>query len=395
MSGSAAEEGNRTAGPLRLDLSDTANAMRLVKNAYVIPPAASGKVSRFATSGVLDSDGNLVDQSISWWTSTSRVNHAPEMPKEAKRMPGRYIFGGILYGHFGHFIVESLSRIWALDAEGVEADGFLFTPKNLSFAEQSVLKQQNLGALLGARLPFFVAREPVQVDEIYVPAQGFGMGDLLEGTAAFRTFIEKHAGTSIEPMGEEKLYISRSALPRDRGSVLGEYKLEQYLQEEGYHIFHPQRARAEEQIARYKAARQIVAVDCSPVHMLAYVGNANQSAAIILRRSMEIGAYLARQLQIFKGMKAEEIRCLVDDWFPLPGNRPSRSSWGELDFGALHAKLLASGHIKGTTPWPSLTEDERAAELARLELMHGTTFQSYKQYLATKKRPPNAKPETA
>lgn len=383
MSVIAPEIEKRSPDELRLDLTRTKDAIRFLKDAYVIPTMPSETPSRFSLSGVLDSDGNLVEQSISWTTSTARVNQTPVKPAEAKRLHGRYIFGGVLYGHFGHFIIESLARIWALDAEGVEADGILFTPKMVTFPESAIQKLQHLGSFLGMRLPILVAREPLQVDELYVPAQGIGMNDLIEGSDAFRSFINTHAGASIEPMGEEKLYISRSLLPRDRGSVLGEYKLEEYLREEGYDIFHPQRAKAEEQIARYKAARDIISVDCSPVHMLAYVGNANQNAAVILRRSMTIGFFLSRQLQIFKGMKAIEIDCLLDDWFPTPGHRPSRSSFGELDFGALHARLLASGHIKGRAPWPSLTEDERAAELARVEQVHGTTFRSYKDYLAS------------
>ena len=204
----------------------------------------------------------------------------------------------------------------------------------------------------------------------------------IHGSEAFRGFINKHAGASIAPEGAEKLYISRSTLPRDRGSILGEYKLEEYLRAEGYDIFHPQRATPEEQIARYKAARLIIAEDCSPVHLLGYVGNSSQNVAVVLRRSMAIGAYLSRQLQVFKGMQATEIECLLDDWIPMPGKRPSRSSWGEIDFGRLQAALLASGHITGTTPWPSLTEDERAAELERVGKMHETTMESFKEIQA-------------
>ncbi len=370
--------------PLTLDLTTANGAIRLVKDAFVVPVAATASPSRFSASGVLDADGNMVEQSISWSSSTERVNQDPQKPAEVKRLAGRYIFGGVLYGHFGHFIVESLARMWALDAEGVEADGILFTPKAVGFPEKSVQKLHGLASLLGARLPFVVANEPLQVDELYVPVQGFGMKDLIVGSEAFRGFINKHAGASIAPEGAEKLYISRSALPRDRGSILGEYKLEEYLRAEGYDIFHPQRATPEEQIARYKAARLIIAEDCSPVHLLGYVGNSNQNVAVVLRRSMTIGAYLARQLQVFKGMQATEIECLLDDWIPMPGKRPSRSSWGEIDFGRLQAALLASGHITGTTPWPSLTEEERAAELERVGKMHETTMESFKEIQATR-----------
>lgn len=386
MNGSTTAQGETSLPSMRLDLE--AGSVVFLRDAYVVPAMPSATPSRFSLSGVLDVDGNMVEQSISWTSSTQRVNQSPAKPESAKRLEGRYVFGGILYGHFGHFIVESLARIWALDAEGVQADGLLFTPKAIGFPEKAVKKLQALADHLGIRLPIVVAEEPLQVDELYVPAQGVGMNDLIEGSAAFRAYMNAHAGVLIEPKGGEKLYISRSELPRDRGSVLGEYRIEEYLRAEGYEIFHPQKATPAEQIARYKAARLIVAEDCSPVHLLGYVGNANQNVAVILRRSMAVGAYLSRQLRAFKGMQATEIQCLLDDWMPMPGSRPSRSSWGEVDFGKLHAALLASGHISGTTPWPSLSEEERAAELERVEKMHGTTFASFKDLTARRAAKP-------
>lgn len=377
------EENGGLAAELRLDLNDTANALRVVRNAYVIPPAPTERPSRWASCGVLDADGVMVEQSISWSSTTERVNQAPEKPETARHLPGRYVFGGVLYGHFGHFILESLGRIWALDAVGDDVEGIIFTPKAITFPDKAVQQQQHLAELLGMRVPIIVAREPLVVDELVVPAQGVGLNDLIEGSEAFRRFMNTHAGAAIAPDGPEKLYISRSMLPRDRGSILGEYKFEEYLKAEGYEIFHPQRHKPEVQIARYKAARLIVGVDCSPMHMVAYVGNSGQNTAVIMRRSQHGGVVLPQQLRVFTGMKATGIDVLVDDWFPTPGHRPSRSSWGEVDYPALHAQLLASGHISDPTPWPALTEEERAAELARLETVHGTTFRSFNEYRAT------------
>jgi hypothetical protein len=368
--------------PLRLDLAETGDTIRVVRAGFVVPPEGGATPGRASLSGVLDPDGAMVAQSISWTTSTSRVNQAPQRPASATHLPGRYIFGGILYGHFGHFIVESLARLWAQDAVKGTVDGMIFTPKLLPFHEKAVQQQQHLAELLGLRMPLILAREPLQVDELHVPAQGFGMNDLIEGSAAFRAFINTHAGAAIAPDGPEKLYISRSALPRDRGSILGEYKLEAYLRDEGYDIFHPQRFRAAEQIARYKAARLVVGVDCSPFHLLGYVGDAGQNVAVILRRSMEVARTLRRQLSAFKGMTVCDIDCLLDDWMPLPGSRPSRTSWGEIDFPVLHARLLASGHIRNRTPWPPLTLEERTAELQRLQTLHEAEFRSYRDLVA-------------
>ena len=84
---------------------------------------------------------------------------------------------------------------------------------------------------MGGKLPQLVSDLP-NSNQTCVPVQGFGMNDLIVGSEAFRGFINKHAGASIAPEGAEKLYISRSTLPRDRGSILGEYKLEEYLRAE-------------------------------------------------------------------------------------------------------------------------------------------------------------------
>ncbi len=360
--------------PTRLDLADTGNALVEIASALVVPPPRGNRM-RGLPSGIFDAEGRFVPQSLSWTTPEQPVNSVPALPEgEIPLLAGRYLFGGILYGHFGHFIVESLARLWALDAVEGPIDGMVFTPKVPDFAEKSVQKLQRLAATLGLRVPIIVASDPLRVERLFVPQQGFGMNTLIEGSSAFRDFINRHAGAEIPAEGAERLYISRSKLPPMRGSILGEARLEQHLAAEGYDIFHPQSASPEEQIARYKAAKLIVSTDCSPLHLVGYVGSADQRVAILGRRSMEISDYLARQLRQFKGMEAEVIDCLVNDWMPQPGRRPSRTSFGEADFAALHGRLRAAGFISDSTPWVSLNDEERAAELARLQETHQTEF---------------------
>ncbi|MDP5306916.1 glycosyltransferase family 61 protein [Paracoccus spongiarum] len=335
--------------------------------------------TRMQPSGVLDAAGRFVEQSISWNNSTSPVNEPPTVPPEAEisDLDGRYLFGGIFYGHFGHFIVESLSRIWALDSLDAKADGLIFTPKTPRITEHHVGHYSALLAAFGVDLPIRIAHGPTRVSDLHVPLQGFGMYDLIDGSPAFRDFINRHAGKTIAPEGPERLYVSRSQLPPQRGSILGEHRIEEYLAAEGYEVFHPQRASHAEQIARYRAARFVIGTDCSPLHLLGYVGDSGQRVGVLTRRSMEIGSYLVRQLQVFKQMQAVEINCLVNDWMPQPGTRPSRSSWGEADFPRMHAALLEAGLISNATPWPALSRADRDAEIQRLEESHATSFKPF------------------
>ncbi|WP_299426582.1 glycosyltransferase 61 family protein [uncultured Shimia sp.] len=325
----------------------------------------------------------MVSNSISWTDSTSPVNSKPDMPSSAEELAGTWVFGGTLYGHFGHFILESLSRIWALEDLRGKIDGVIFTPKRNDPQFHQVLKQlRPLMEALGVNVEARVALAPTRVETLFVPRQGIGMHDLMEGSQKFRDFMNKHAGADIPADGATKIYISRSKLPPHRGGLICESILEDYLAAEGYEMFHPQNHSAAEQIAAYKAATHIIAVDCSPLHLLAYVGNASQKVGILTRRSMAFSADFVRQLKAFNDGVAFEVDALDRDWIPGRGLRPSRSSFGEMNFEEAWEVLNANGMVSGGTPWPALTDAQRQEDLDRIALLHNNSFHPLDENIA-------------
>lgn len=365
---------------IMLDLDDETDDLVLVENAIVVPPGPKGQ-GKWQPSGVLDSEGKFVTNSISWSATDDRINGEPEIPdaRDITDLPGTHMFAGISYGHFGHFITESMTRIWALDELRDKIDGLVFTPKNqmkdnLRPFEVYADLINNLGL---AGIPITCPTGPVRVERLYVPKQGFGLGDLTGGSRKFRNYINAHAGMNVEAAGAKKIYISRSMLPPERGGILGESKLEEYLTAEGYSIFHPQRESKLDQLAQYKAAEMIIAVDCSPLHLVGYVGNARQHVGILRRRSMAFGELFSRQLGEFKGITCHQVDALVNDWLPENTNRPSRSSFGEIKLVEMYRMLKAAGMIESDTPWEELTLEERNADLHRLEKLHKLRFKPF------------------
>ncbi len=359
-----------------LDLDNEADDLVLLENALVVPPGPKTK-SKWQPSGVLDSNGQYVENSISWSSSNDPVNSEPARPDDNSiaQVSGTYMFAGISYGHFGHFITESLSRIWALDELRDKIDGLVFTPKfQMADNMRPFDVYRELLDGLGVDLPILCPTGPIRIDRLYVPKQGFGLGDLTGGSRKFRDYINHHAGRSVTAKGGRKIYISRSELPRDRGGILGEAKLEAYLAAEGYEIFHPQKATKLDQLAQYKQAERIIAVDCSPLHLVGYVGNADQRVGIITRRSMAFGEQFVRQLTEFKGMTASVINALENDWLPANTHRPSRSSFGEVRLSRMYEQFKSAGLIDGDTPWEDLTTEERNADLHRQEQRHEIGF---------------------
>lgn len=170
--------------------------------------------------------------------------------------------------------------------------------------------------------------------------------------------------------------MSRSALPAQRGSILGETMLEELLRTEGYQPFHPQKHSHEEQIAAYRAARKVVAVDCSPLHLLALVGDAGQEVGIIARRTGDLDQIFARQIRAFTGARAHAFNHLRRNWIEENASRPSRTSWGEIDFPALGRGLRAAGLITGGD-WPDPGKDAIRTQIAMIGETLGIGFKPW------------------
>ncbi len=337
-----------------------------LKAPLVVPPTHRSHVQ---PSGVLTSGGQFVTHSATW-RNGRLLTPPPDKPTAAKRLPGRWLWGGVLWRYFPHFLTESVTRLWALehlDAAGL--DGILFTPKNPASTQPLPGFQQAFLDLMGCTLPIHEARKPCVPDELFVPGQGFGLGKITRGTDRFIEAVALRFGQGIAPDGPEQLYISRSRLGANRGALLGEERLEEYLAEQGYEIFHPQAHSLAVQVARYKAARQIVAAEGSALHLLGFVAGPEQQVAMILRRRSGATRHISAHLESFSGRAPLWVETLRRTWMPT-GQIRKRLAIGEPDFAAVQAALVAGGFVAPGPVWEQPGEAEVQAMLGpEFELM--------------------------
>lgn len=363
--------------PPPLDTSIAANIERL-EQAIAVPPPKGDANRSVQKSGVFAADGRFVENSVTW-RNRSQVNLEPEMPAEAdiQEMSGRYMFAGPLFGHFGHFLVESICRFWAVDHLKDKIDGVVFMPKFQNRPQHVINVYRPLIRMLGVDLPVYNLEDPTRIETLHVPQQGFGMFDMIEGAPEYRDYVRRLPVRDSKPEGAEKIYISRSRLPPARGSLLGETRLEALLEAEGYVTFHPERHSFEEQISAYRAARYIVSMDTSPLHLAALVGDSGQKVACIARRAGDLDQYFARQFKAFQGIEATTISAIIRNWIPETDNRPSRVSFGEVDFSVVYERLKEAGFIYGVIPWAHFDETERSALLEQLATSQKVAFKPY------------------
>ena len=332
-----------------------------LEKAIVMPPVEA-KQSFVQPAGVLYASGSHC-ASGALWRNGRALTVTPERPSgPLKKRRGTWLWGGVLWMHFGHFLVESTARLWALDNLDEAINGILYIPKRPRNGSEVLDFQRQFVSYMGRDIDVVCLDGPTEVERLIVPGQGFGLGQMIKGTDHYRKAIAFNFAKEIKPEGPDKLYISRSGLPAGRGNLIGEQELEQHLAAEGFAVYHPEQHPLAHQIATYKAARQIIAAEGSALHLLAMVARHDQQVAIIVRRPSGATRNLEEHLMSFASIRPVTLTHLKRTWKPLGAAKP-RLWMGELDMPALQGALTTAGFITGQAAWPPLDPAEVQSRL--------------------------------
>ncbi|MBJ2153794.1 glycosyltransferase 61 family protein [Paracoccus sp. IB05] len=319
--------------------------IRTLSNALILPERDHDTP---LASGVLHADGSWCELSEAW-IRARKSTPAPVLSDrdEIRDLPGTHLYGGHFRGHFGHFLVESTARLWALDHLGEQPESILYLPYrgDVAAIEKAIRGQAPFFRLLGIDLPVRTFGEVQRVERLIVPELGFGWLERYAGSPAYRDFMQSRLSAAAPAEGGEMLYVSRARLPAIKGGILGERVIEENLARAGYEIFHPERHPLEVQIARYKAAGVIVALDGSALHLAAYVMPKAGRVAMILRRSSANTADYDLQFRNFADVTPDVINVIVNDWVAGEAARADFRSVGEVDFAALFDRLKALNYL--------------------------------------------------
>lgn len=354
--------------------------IQTVPNALVVSFGA-GKVRGISRpAGVFDAEGKLIRRAICWRDGKSKVTHSPDTPEPdavTENLRGKWLFGGMLYAHFGHFLCESTARLWPLNSPDLQFDGVLFYPKKQMTRDKKFLEPiLPWLKIAGVEVPVRLAQSPLRVDQLLVPDQGFGLADMIKGETEYRAYVAAKFGAKVPAKGAARIYISRSHLFSKRGRILGELALERLLAAEGYTIYHPQEHPIEDQIAQYKAADVVISGDCSALHLAAFFAPKESRLAIIVRRpGATIDSFLD-QYRAFVGIEPLVIN-RIRQLYNFDGAKLGYLGevYSDVDFPAIQSALFEGGFIRRATGWADPTQAELAAELDDLSEKVGAPVQ--------------------
>jgi len=332
----------------------------LIENAILVPPSHQDPKRWDLIGGVFMQDGQLVDAAVCWQNSTRAATTSPDFPTDTvTKISGTHLFGGVVYAHFGHFLCESTSRLWALDHISEIMDSIIFFPKKQDIRRNTKKLAQEFLDIINCEIPPNVLDAPVCVERLYVPKQGFGTGDLLHAAPEYRTFMHEHLGKATQETGFKKLYISRRNLYKFRGCLVGEEILERRLEAEGYHIFHPQAHSIAEQVSYYKSAKYIIGLDGSSLHLVAMLAATGQKIAVLQRRPNHDAQMVVDHMNQFCPEDVLLIKGNPTCWAPAGIRRAKHSIFGMVDFSELGKTLTDAGFISPATPWEAISDAQQ------------------------------------
>ncbi len=304
-------------------------------------------------------DGDIAQAAI--WRFEGRMSlPLTEEPEATEKREGHYLFGGMFFGHFGLFITETICRLWASNDS---YDGIVFTPKHANLTHFKK-HHRELFKIFGITCPVILLPTPTRIEKLSIPGQGFGLGAIASGTEEYRNFLRNTVG-KVPPNGPEKIYISRTKYAAT-GGLLGEQVLEANLERAGYVPVYPEKMTWTDQLALYRAARKIISIDTSALHMAGMAADPDKDIAVILRRNNTEHHCMRLQLRGMIGKDILLINSLVNEYL-VPGKKPNHDSWGEADFNEIRDALVKGGFVDPDVQWDIPTDEIIQADVAVAE----------------------------
>lgn len=311
--------------------------------------------------GVYYADGAVCERSLHKKMGFVNVPQPLAQSRDLPRVCGTHLYGGMLKNeHFGHFLLESLARLWALGHSPVGFESIVFYAR--MHGQPVPSWATDLIALVAPGISIRMVSEPTTFDTLIVPDQ---VAHPSNGCVYGHPLIRQAFATlqQIKGKSHKKLYVSRSGL-LNAGSFLGERVLEQAMVSEGYSVFHPQDHSVEDQLSYYNGAERLIFAEGSAIHFFALTGRSDQRVYIVQRRKNP--SLFVWQLRTFGLSPVVGPGPPTEYFLPERSAKNTLLARSKIDFEELRRQLFAEG-FSANDAWDLPSEALIRRELNEIE----------------------------
>ena len=239
----------------------------------LVVPTRSRKLMR-VDFAAFDSAGRPIPDSLLTRTWARPVCEPPDIagldPGTIPTVEAPHLYGGPFFDHFGHFLLETLARTWAVAETGP-------LPLVWSSGGPPATWQRDVLDLLGLAARHEFPAGPLRFRRLVVPSPGFR----IQGQFAPRLaqFLARYDAGSPD---DAKVWLSRTRIATNRRSR-GEETLQSALAARGWRIVHPQDLAVREQLRILGGTRVVAGLEGSAFHAAVLLRDP-RSTFVLLRR---------------------------------------------------------------------------------------------------------------
>ena len=270
----------------------------ILHNAVVLP--LSGTMDSF-TGGLYDENNEYVNGSVVYRHTLG------EFQEPQTQLKGTYIWGGCLFAHFGHFIWESLSRLYTIRKCKNDVPILFITPNKLFNYHKLFFDT------IGIENEIKIIEEPTLVENVIYSEEGSSLKPLFitdEQLDALGYFQNCHNKNS------ENIWVSRSLLNDNQARVTNEIYIENELQKIGFKIIHPEKLPIKSQIKLLGNSNVVSGFDGSAWFSLLFSKNVNSKVIVFNRRVHKIDTveYILKAKKINSDFYALPVKYISGTW---------------------------------------------------------------------------------
>ncbi len=249
-------------------------------------------------------------------------------PKEVAQLEieERTIFAGLLHGGYGHFLTESLARLWI--AKIHPEIPIVWLTSQSEFTDM----QQRLLDVIGIKNRHIFLKRPTAFKEVIFPTPGVCIGDF---------FMKEHAdflGVVAPSPGikGKRLFLSRSKLGAKAGATDADQALELVFEKHGFTSYHPELHPIEDQLHEISSSEVVAGIEGSAMHSLLLLRNPVKTRFVVIGRH-RMGSGIFEHVRQAKGLNYQTLNVLIGN------QRISSKSQISIDFDALN-RIMTETH---------------------------------------------------
>lgn len=266
--------------PVDEDSSVEPLGVRVVENGVVYPtiriPSHPGKL----LMGVYDGDNSYVEGTVLDRRAGEQGAPVPRelFPSVTESEVPEAIYGGPLYVHYGHFLLESLARAWY--AHQHPEVPFVWAGAHTWQGFELLPWQAELLDILEITNPTRIIADPVRFERLYVPDIGYRYEDKFHPEHA--AFLGRYEGPSQIP--GHRLWLSRSKV-QSNARDLNSAATERRLAYAGWTVARPEVLSVRQQLDHLARASIVAGEEGSAFHSVILLKNIAAKKFHVFRRS--------------------------------------------------------------------------------------------------------------